>query len=73
MGGIQPIRLWRLGVMRVHGPNHAGRAVQTDATLLRYASAVTEQKKLWELLAEKFDQFQTLRNTQQHLTTCYRV
>ena len=49
-------------------------AVQTDPTLLRYASAITEQKKCWELLAEEFDQFQTLRNnTQQHTTTCNRV
>ena len=56
--------------MSVHGPNNIGRAVQTDPTLLRYALAITEQKKCWELLAEKFDRFQTLRNnTQQHLTT----
>ena len=42
-----------------------------DPTLLRYASATTEQKKCWELLAEKFDWFQTFRNnTQQHATTC---
>ena len=54
--------------MSVHGPNNVGRAVQTDPTLLRYASAITEQKKCWELLAENFDRFQTLRNnTQQHL------
>ena len=39
--------------------------VQTDPTLLRYASAITEQKKCWELLAEKFDRFQTLRNNMQ--------
>ena len=37
------------------------------ALLLRYASAITEQKKCWELLAEKFDQFQTLRN---NIQTC---
>ena len=55
-------------------PNNVGRAVQTDPTLLRHASAITEQKKCWELLAEKFDRFQTLRNnTQQHPTTCNRV
>ena len=48
--------------MSVRGPNNVGRAVQTDPTLLRYASAITEQKKCWELLAEKFDLFQTLRN-----------
>ena len=45
--------------------------VQTDPTLLRYALAITEQKKCWELLAEKFDRFQTLRNNiQQHATGC---
>ena len=38
------------------------KSCQTDPTLLRYASAITEQKKCWELLAEKFDRFQTLRN-----------
>ena len=33
------------------------------------ASAITEQKKCWELLAETFDRFQALRNnTQQHAT-----
>ena len=42
-----------------------GRAVQTDPTLLCYASAITEQKKCWELLAQKFDRFQTLRNNMQ--------
>jgi len=51
--------------MGVLGPNNVGRAVQTDPTLLRYASAITEQKKCWELLAEKFDRFQTLRNNMQ--------
>ena len=45
-------------------PN-VGGAVQMDPTLLRYASAITEQKKCWELLAEKFDRFQTLRNNMQ--------
>ena len=60
--------------MRVRVPNNVGRAVQTDPTLLRYASAIMEQKKCWELLAEKFDRFQTLRNnTQQHPTTCNRM
>ena len=51
--------------MSVCGPNNVGRAVQTDPTLLRYASAITEQKKCWELLAKKFDRFQTLRNNMQ--------
>ena len=51
--------------------NNVGRAVQTDPTLLRYASAITEQKKCWELLTEKFNRFQTLRNNiQQHATGC---
>ena len=48
--------------MRVRGPNNVGRAVQTDPALLRYALAITEQKKCWELLAQKFDQFQTSCN-----------
>ena len=68
---IQPISLCNRCVMSVRGPNNFGRAVQTDPTLLRYASAITEQKKCWELLAEKFDRFQTLRNNiQQHATGC---
>ena len=46
-------------------PNNVGRAVQTDPTLLRYASAITEQKKFGELLAEKFDWFRILRNNMQ--------
>ena len=60
--------------MSVRGPNNVGRAVQTDPTLLRYASVVTEQKKYWESLAQKFDRFQTLCNNRvckrtQHLTS----
>ena len=52
--------------MSVRGPNNVGRAVETDPTLLRYASAITEQKKCWELLvAEKFDVFQTTFNNMQ--------
>ena len=40
----------------------------------RCGRPITEQKKCWELLAEKFDRFQTLRNnTQQRPTTCNRV
>ena len=45
--------------------NNVGRAVQMDPTLLRYASAIMEQKKCRELLAVKFDRFQTLRNNMQ--------
>ena len=74
VGRIQPVSLCKPCVMSVRGPNNVGRAVQTDPTLLRYASAITEQKKCWELLAEKFDLFQTLRNnTQQYPKTCNRV
>ena len=47
------------------------QGVQTDPTFLRYALAITEQKNCWELLAEKFDRFQTLRyNIKQHATGC---
>ena len=35
-----------------------------------HASMITEQKKCWELLAQKFDRFQPLRNhSQQHAKT----
>ena len=47
--------------MHMRGPNNVGRAVKT---LLRYRSVITKQKKCWELLAQKFDRFQTLRNMQ---------
>ena len=76
VGRIKPIRLGRPCVMSVRGPNNVGRAVQTNPTLLHYASAIMEQlvKKCWELPAQKFDQFQTLRNnSQQHTTTCNRI
>ena len=73
-GRIQPISLCNPCVMSVRGPNNVGRALQTDTTLLCYASEITEHKKCSELLAEKFDRFQTLRNnTQQHPATCNRV
>ena len=74
VGRIQPIILLRPCVMSARGSSNVGRAVQTDPTFLRYTSAITEQKKCWELLAEKSDRFQTLHNnTQQHPTTCKRV
>ena len=37
--------------MHVGGRNNVERAVQTDPTLLRYASGITKQNKRWELLA----------------------
>ena len=71
VGRIQPIGLCNPCIMSVRDPYNVGRTVQTDPTLLRYASAITEQKKCWELSAEKFDWFQTLRNNiQQHATGC---
>ena len=73
VGRIQPISLCKPCVMRVRGPNNVGRALQTDPTLLRYASAITEQEKCWEMLAETFDRFETLHNTQQYPTTSNRV
>ena len=51
MERIESIRLWKACVMRVCGPNNVGSAEQTDPTLLRYALAITQQKKCWELLA----------------------
>ena len=60
--------------MRNAWPQQCWKSCANGSNLLRYASAITEQKKCWELLAEKFDWFQTLRNnTQQHPTTCNRV
>ena len=50
---------------RLRGPNNVRRAVQTDPTLLCYASTITEQKKCWELFAQKFNSFQTSRYSMQ--------
>ena len=70
MGKTQP-SLCHPCVMSVRGPNNVGRAEETDLTLLRDVLVITEQKKCWEWLAEKFDRFQTLlNNTQQHTTGC---
>ena len=58
--------------MRVRGFNNVGKAAQTDPKLLRYASTITKQKKCWEMLAQNFDWFQTLRtrkNMQQGVQT----
>ena len=44
--------------MRVCGLNNVGRAMQTDLTSLRSTLAIMDQKKCWELLAQKFDRFQ---------------
>ena len=58
--------------MSVRGPNNVEAAEQTDPTLLRYASAITEQKKRWKLLAEKFSPVQT-EATLLDVTCCVRL
>ena len=53
---IRAIKLCKItkldSLMHVRGLRNFGRAVQTDPTLLRHASAIMEQKKCWELLAQ---------------------
>ena len=39
--------------MRMRRPSNVERAAQTDSTLLGNASAITGQKKCWELFAPK--------------------
>ena len=57
--------------MHVRRLKNVRRALQTDATLFRYASVIRERKKCSELLVQKFDRFQTLGNSyQQHATVC---
>ena len=53
--------------MHVRDSNNVGRTVQTDPTLLRYASAITKQWKFWELLAQKV--WQSSNFAQQLATT----
>ena len=49
-------------------PQQCWESCATDQTLLRYASAITERRKCWQLLTQKFDKFQILRNNfQQHM------
>ena len=50
------------------GPNSVGRAVQTDPTLFRYASAITEQKNVrscWLKSLTRFKLCATTRNNMQ--------
>ena len=49
--------------MSVRGPNNVERAMQTDPTLLRYASAIMEQKKCWELLVKSLTGFKLCATT----------
>ena len=67
---IQPIRLWRPCVMHMFGPNSVGKTVQTDPTLLCYASGTKEQKKCWLKSLIGFKRCTTAINSQQHATTC---
>ena len=42
----------------------------SNIVAFHFSDQLTEQKKCWELLAQNFDRFQTLRNNcQQHATT----
>ena len=47
MGRIQPISLCKPCVMSVRGPNNVGWAVQTNPTLLHYASAKWNAGSCW--------------------------
>jgi len=58
--------------MLVHGPNNVGRAAQTDPTLLRYASAITEKRNVgsgWLRSWAGFKLCATSRNNPQQLAT----
>ena len=48
--------------MRLGDPNNVGSAARMEPILVRYASQITEQKKCWEFLTQKFDHFQTSCN-----------
>ena len=54
--------------MRLRDSNNVVRAVQKDPTMLHYDSAIMEQKKFWEFLAQKFHSLPN--NSQEHATTC---
>ena len=47
----------------------ARKTVQTDPTLLCYAAGIKEQKKCWQLLAQKFDRFQRMHYSNYKLPT----
>ena len=74
VGRTQPISLCKPCVMSVRGPNNVGRAVQTDPTLLRYASAITEQRNVESCWLKSLTGFElcatTRNNSQQHETGC---
>ena len=45
VGRMQPMRPCKLHLIRVRGLKNVGKAVQTDPTMLRYASAITNFKE----------------------------
>ena len=71
VGRIQPISLCKPCVMSVRDPNNVGRAVQTDPTLLRHASAITVQKKMLGVVG--WIVWPVSNFAKQHSTTCNRV
>ena len=74
VGRIQPIhvRLWRPSVM-CYVCDWPQQCWKSNSVVL-WQSRIMEQKKCWELLAQKFNCFQTLHNnSQQHATTTYNI
>ena len=71
VGRIQPIRLCKPCVMSVRGANNVGRAAQTDPTLLRYASAITQQKRsVRSCWLKSLTGFKLCATTHQRATGC---
>ena len=72
---MQPLRLWRPCVMRMHGPYNVGRAVQMDPTLLHFTSVISWQNKrnvgsCWLKTLTGFKLCTTTAsNMQQHVTS----
>ena len=73
VGRIQSISLCNPCIMSVRGPNNVGRAVQTDPTLLRHASAITEQRNVGSCWLKSLASFKlcatTSNNIQQGVQT----
>ena len=67
VGRIQPIILCDPCIMSVRGPNNVGRVVQTDPTLLRYASAIYGTKEMLGVVGWKV--WPGSNFAQQHATT----
>ena len=63
LGKGVPPRVFRISFYRTTFHHYLG--AWNSQTLLRCASAITEQKKCWGLLTQKFDRFQFLRNNMQ--------